>query len=87
MKIRSSFLCTAFLSLLLIIGCSETHDQSRTFHIYGGLDTADVSIGDITRFQVWARGSGERKIDFPVMEIDDSNVTVSEGKEIQGELV
>jgi len=87
LKICSRFLFTGFLSLLLIIGCSETHDQSRTFHIYGGLDTADVSIGDITRFQVWAMGAGERNIDFPLMEIDDSNVTVSEGKEIQGELV
>ncbi len=73
------------LMILILAGCSEKSDRSRAFHVYGGLDTTSVSIGDIARFQVWAMGAGERKIDFPLMEIDDSNVNVSEGTEIEGE--
>ena len=29
---------------------------SKSFHVYSNLDTADVAIGDIARFQVWGYG-------------------------------
>jgi len=82
---RRGVITVVSVMILLLAGCSEKSDRSRAFHVYGGLDSTDVSIGDIARFQVWAKGAVERKIDFPLMEIDDSNVNVSEGTEIKGE--
>ncbi|MEE2876936.1 MAG: hypothetical protein VX822_04070 [Candidatus Neomarinimicrobiota bacterium] len=85
MSNRSYFIHFAFLTELLIVGCSEKSENTRAFHVYGGMDTTDVSIGEITRFQVWAMSAGKRKIEFPLMELDDPNITVSEGKEVEGE--
>ena len=55
---------------LIIIGCSEENKKTSDFYIYGELDTTDVVIGDVMSFQVWARGSGDRKIEFPPLIIE-----------------
>ncbi len=82
---RRGIVTAVSLTILILAGCSEKSDRARAFHVYGGMDTTIVSIGDIARFQVWAMGAGERKIEFPLMELDDPNITVSGGEEIEGE--
>lgn len=71
--------------IFILFGCEDRKDNSREFHVYAGLDTTEVVIGDITRFQVWAIGTGKRKIEFPPFEFDNKNISMSEIKETQGE--
>ena len=73
------------LNYLIIIGCSEENKKTSDFYIYGELDTTDVVIGDVMSFQVWARGSGDRKIEFPPLIIENNNITISEGKILENE--
>ena len=70
---------------LIIIGCSEENKKTSDFYIYGELDTTDVVIGDVMSFQVWARGSGDRKIEFPPLIIENNNISISEGKILENE--
>ena len=67
------------------MGCGEGKIASKSFHVYSNLDTADVAIGDIARFQVWAMGAGERNIEFPRLEVDNANISVGEGQNLTGE--
>ena len=81
---------TRFATVVLIIavvlmGCGERKIASKSFHVYSNLDTADVAIGDIARFQVWAMGAGERNIEFPRLEVDNANILVGEGQNLTGE--
>ena len=73
------------LNYLIIIGCSEENKKTSDFYIYGELDTTDVVIGDVMSFQVWAKGAGDRKIEFPPLIIDDNNISISEGKILENE--
>ncbi len=75
----------ALITAVVLIGCGEKKMASKSFHVYGILDTAEVAIGDIARFQVWAMGAGERNIEFPRLELDDNNISVGEGKNLIGE--
>ncbi|MBF90055.1 MAG: hypothetical protein CMG75_10490 [Candidatus Marinimicrobia bacterium] len=70
---------------LIILGCVEKNKNPSDFHIYGELDTADVSIGDIISFEIWAKGIGSRKIEFPPLIIDDDNIIITERNNLANE--
>ena len=68
------------LYYLIIIGCSEENKKTSDLYIFGELDTTDVVIGDVMSFEVWAKGVGDRKIEFPPLIIENNNISISEGK-------
>ena len=84
--IRNTRFATVVLIIAVVImGCGEEKIASKSFHVYSNLDTADVAIGDIARFQVWAMGADERNIEFPRLEVDNANISVGEGQNLTGE--
>ena len=61
--IRNTRFATVVLIIAVVLmGCGEGKIASKSFHVYSNLDTSDIAIGDIARFQVWAMGAGERNI-------------------------
>ena len=82
---NTRFAAVALIIAVVLMGCGEGKIASKSFHVYSNLDTADVAIGDIARFQVWAMGSGERNIEFPRLEVDNANISVGEGQNLTGE--
>ena len=82
---NTRFAAVAQIIAVVLIGCGEGKIASKSFHVYSNLDTADVAIGDIARFQVWAMGADERNIEFPRLEVDNANISVGEGQYLTGE--
>ena len=82
---NTRFAAVALIIAVVLMGCGEGKIASKSFHVYSNLDTADVAIGDIARFQVWAMGAGERNIEFPRLEVDNANILVGEGQNLTGE--
>lgn len=82
---RICFPAITILGLALIMGCGGKKTAASAFHVYSEIDSSDVAIGDIVHYQVWAMGSGARKIEFPPPEIDDANITVGEKISLSGE--
>ena len=84
--IRNTRFATVVLIIAVVLmGCGEGKIASKSFHVYSNLDTVDVAIGEIARFQVWAMGSDERNIEFPRLEVDNANISVGEGQNLTGE--
>ena len=84
--IRNTRFATVVLIIAVVLmGCGEGKIASKSFHVYSNLDTSDIAIGDIARFQVWAMGAGERNIEFPRLEVDNANILVGEGQNLTGE--
>ena len=79
------FAAVALIIAVVLMGCGEGKIASKSFHVYSNLDTVDVAIGDIARFQVWAMGADERNIEFPRLEVDNANISVGEGQNLTGE--
>ena len=82
---NTRFATVELIIAVVLMGCGEGKIASKSFHVYSNLDTADVAIGDIARFQVWAMGAGERNIEFPRLEVDNANISVGEGQNLTGE--
>ena len=82
---NTRFAAVALIIAVVLMGCGEGKIASKSFHVYSNLDTADVAIGDIARFQVWAMGADERNIEFPRLEVDNANISVGEGQNLTGE--
>ena len=82
---NTRFAAVALIIAVVLMGCGEGKIASKSFHVYSNLDTVDVAIGDIARFQVWAMGSDERNIEFPRLEVDNANILVGEGQNLTGE--
>ena len=82
---NTRFAAVALIIVVVLVGCGEGKIASKSFHVYSNLDTADVAIGDIARFQVWAMGADERNIEFPRLEVDNANISVGEGQYLTGE--
>ena len=49
---NTRFAAVALIIAVVLMGCGEGKIASKSFHVYSNLDTADVAIGDIARFQV-----------------------------------
>ena len=65
-------------------GCDTKKESSYSFHVYSTIDTSTKKIGDILHYQVWAKGAGQRIIQFPELVIDNPDISVGEGKAIKG---
>ncbi|MFQ6673921.1 MAG: hypothetical protein ACE5GH_03940, partial [Fidelibacterota bacterium] len=49
------------------------------------LDTTSAAVGDVLHFQVWARGSGGKKVQFPDLAVDVPDIVVGQRKELEGD--
>ncbi|MDP6456868.1 MAG: hypothetical protein QF613_07940 [Candidatus Marinimicrobia bacterium] len=76
----------AFLTALTVWnGCGADYQSVSSFHVYSTVDTSRAAIGDVVRFQIWAKGTGERRISFPPMAIEDSDILVVERRDLEGD--
>lgn len=66
-------------------GCASDHQSGSSFHVYTKVDTSRAAIGDVVRFQVWAKGAGERRVSFPPLAVEDTDILVTGMSELQGD--
>ncbi len=66
-------------------GCETREMSPSPFHVYSTVDTSSTTVGAIVRFQVWAKGKGERIIDFSRIVVEDPDISVVGKKTVRGE--
>lgn len=74
-----------FLVVLWTTGCETKRESPSPFHVYSTVDTANATVGDVIHFQVWAKGAGQRVIQFPDPVVEDPDISIGGGAELKSE--
>ena len=86
MKFRLRYVIISILIVLYtsFSGCGRNY-SSQPFFIEASVDTVNATIGDVINFQVWAKGSGQRRVSFGPWEIDSSLIQIRSQKQLSGD--